>query len=117
MAAALNTELIVPLEHLSESDLERAGGKAANLGELLRAGFAVPPGFVVTTRAYEALLVAAGLEEQIRQALAELDAQNPASIQQASQTIQTALLSAPVPTPVTEAVLDAYRTLGAGAAQ
>lgn len=30
----------------------RAGGKGANLGELIRAGFDVPPGFVITTAAY-----------------------------------------------------------------
>ena len=35
-----------------EATLERAGGKGTNLAELARAGFAVPPGFVVTTDAY-----------------------------------------------------------------
>ena len=33
-----------------------AGGKGANLGELVRAGLPVPPGFVVTTEAYRARL-------------------------------------------------------------
>ena len=33
-------------------DLAVAGGKGANLGELVRAGFAVPDGFVITTAAY-----------------------------------------------------------------
>ena len=32
--------------------VESVGGKAANLGELVRAGFEVPRGFVVTTEAY-----------------------------------------------------------------
>jgi phosphohistidine swiveling domain-containing protein/uncharacterized membrane protein (DUF106 family) len=41
-------------QELSEcSNVRLAGGKAANLGRLLRAGFAVPEGFVVNTRAYE----------------------------------------------------------------
>jgi phosphohistidine swiveling domain-containing protein/uncharacterized membrane protein (DUF106 family) len=41
-------------QELSEcSNTLLAGGKAANLGRLLRAGFAVPDGFVVTTRAYD----------------------------------------------------------------
>ena len=34
------------------SDISLVGGKAANLGRLVRAGFPVPDGFVVTTRAY-----------------------------------------------------------------
>ena len=35
-------------------DTALVGGKAANLGRLVRAGFPVPEGFVVTTRAWEA---------------------------------------------------------------
>jgi pyruvate,water dikinase len=35
--------------------VDTVGGKAANLGELIGAGFAVPDGFVVTTEAYRAV--------------------------------------------------------------
>lgn len=75
----------VGLQSLRRGDLGIAGGKAANLGELLFAGFDVPPGFVVTTSAYRAAVgVAAsrnavearGVPEDvaqgIRQAYAEL---------------------------------------------
>jgi pyruvate, water dikinase len=43
--------VIRPLEDLGAGDLALAGGKGANLGELIRAGFPVPPGFVVTAGA------------------------------------------------------------------
>lgn len=46
-----------PLATLRHNSLAFAGGKAANLGELVRAGLPVPPGFCVTTHAY-ALAVA-----------------------------------------------------------
>ena len=36
-------------------DKSLVGGKAENLGRLIRAGFPVPDGFVVTTRAYRAV--------------------------------------------------------------
>jgi pyruvate,water dikinase len=39
--------LVLPLAEAG--DVSRVGGKAANLGRLLRAGFQVPDGFVVTT--------------------------------------------------------------------
>ncbi len=39
-----------PLSDCRDSSL--VGGKAANLGRLIRAGFPVPDGFVVTTQAY-----------------------------------------------------------------
>ena len=39
---------LVPLDELTRADVEIAGVKASNLGELKRAGFPVPDGFVVT---------------------------------------------------------------------
>ena len=44
--------LVRPLDELREADSPTTGGKAANLGELISGGFAVPNGFVLTTRAY-----------------------------------------------------------------
>ncbi|MGA4989750.1 PEP/pyruvate-binding domain-containing protein [Nonomuraea bangladeshensis] len=45
--------LVAPLDAVGRADLPLAGGKGANLGELVRNGFPVPSGFVVTTRAYD----------------------------------------------------------------
>lgn len=50
---------IVPLRELSAGDRELVGTKAANLGELLRAGFSVPHGFVVLDAADADVLEAA----------------------------------------------------------
>ncbi|UCG82635.1 MAG: hypothetical protein JSW38_10645 [Dehalococcoidia bacterium] len=49
---------ILKLNELSHRDNDRAGSKAANLGELLRADFPVPSGFVVTTDAFYEFLTA-----------------------------------------------------------
>ena len=46
---------VAPLHDFGRTDLASAGGKAANLGELVRCGFPVPDGFVVTTDAYAAV--------------------------------------------------------------
>lgn len=50
-----------PLGDFGSGDLAAAGGKGAALGELLRKGFPVPPGFIVTTDAYRSLLDETGL--------------------------------------------------------
>ncbi|RBQ20408.1 phosphoenolpyruvate synthase [Spongiactinospora rosea] len=47
--------LVAPLGAFGRADIALAGGKGANLGELIRAGFPVPGGFVVTTEAYAAV--------------------------------------------------------------
>ena len=60
--------LCIPLEGLDRNDLSVAGGKGANLGELIRAGLRVPRGFVVTTEAYR--FAVAGLIEPTSEAIA-----------------------------------------------
>ncbi len=42
------------LQTVSNRDITLVGGKAASLGEMLQAGIAVPPGFVITTEAFQA---------------------------------------------------------------
>lgn len=43
---------ILKLHEAGRSDLERVGGKGANLGEMMRLGLPVPPGFVIPAQAY-----------------------------------------------------------------
>ncbi|MBF8190465.1 phosphoenolpyruvate synthase [Nonomuraea sp. K274] len=75
--------------------LAEVGGKAANLGELTRAGLPVPPGWVLTTEAYRQ--VAAGLETD-GEGLAERARRH--------------LLQAPVPAAVHETIVKSYAALG-----
>ena len=56
---------IRPLDTVGRDDVDLAGGKGANLGELVRAGLPVPPGFVLTTDAYRAHVQANELTEEI----------------------------------------------------
>lgn len=50
---------VIPLAGLSRADRRVVGAKAANLGDLSRAGFPVPDGFVVTSQSDEDVLKAA----------------------------------------------------------
>jgi phosphohistidine swiveling domain-containing protein len=87
-----NEDFVVELKTLDAQALPRVGGKAANLGELIGAGFPVPPGFAVTTAAY------------VRAATA-LDLTDP-------QRAREALASAELPAGVAESVRAAYAGLG-----
>ncbi|MFH1183844.1 MAG: PEP/pyruvate-binding domain-containing protein [Chloroflexota bacterium] len=55
---------VLALSDLTPDQVNRVGAKAANLGELLRAGFPVPAGFVLTTQAFERFLREAGSSTQ-----------------------------------------------------
>ena len=89
-------ELVRPLSELSSADLDLAGGKGANLGELVRAGFHVPDGWVLTTAAYDVAARAAAVD--------------PTRPDDAAARLR----SAPVPDAVTSAALGAYAALGRG---
>lgn len=54
--------IVLPLEAIRATDTATAGGKGANLGELIAAGFAVPDGYVLTTAAYRAAARAARVD-------------------------------------------------------
>lgn len=58
------TALTTPL-HSPDLSLAQAGGKGANLSRLIRAGFAVPAGFVISTDAYRQFVQENELAEPI----------------------------------------------------
>ena len=47
-------------EEFGRDDTKYVGGKCANLGEMIKIGVPVPPGFAVTTEAYEMLPLSNG---------------------------------------------------------
>lgn len=95
--------LVAPLSEVA-GDLQRAGGKGANLGELVQSGFPVPPGFVVTAGAYDLHLVRGDLAERVPALLAE-SAQGAA--------LREEILSVTMPQEVAAGVRAAYGELGA----
>jgi pyruvate,water dikinase len=62
--------LVAALAAVGRDDLASAGGKGANLGELLRRGFTVPDGFIISTHAYAAVVDDTGLATAIAEQLA-----------------------------------------------
>ncbi|HEX2073675.1 MAG TPA: PEP/pyruvate-binding domain-containing protein [Geodermatophilus sp.] len=94
---------VLPLSALRRDDLALAGGKGANLGELVRAGFPVPDGFVVSTEAYAAVVAHAGLAG----ALTAADSDGGA-------VLRAAFGAAAIPEDLRSAILSAYAELGGG---
>lgn len=91
---------IAPLNSFGRADIATAGGKAANLGELTRAGFPVPDGFVITTAAYDEYLATHHLRSELACARTGEQAR--------------ALFDRPIPEDLADAIRVAYHDLGAG---
>jgi pyruvate,water dikinase len=94
---------------LSASDSGRAGGKGANLGELTRAGFAVPAGFVVLAAAYRTAMEEGGVRADLVTTAAAVDDRD---LDAGALRLQELVRKAEVPAPVRDEIVAAYRRLG-----
>jgi pyruvate,water dikinase len=98
-------------EDLGKDDVGIAGGKGANLGELVKAGLPVPPGFVVTAQAYSYFLKESGLAERIMEILRSTDVDNNEELTKASQEIRELITSSPMPEALAKEILESYHKL------
>jgi phosphohistidine swiveling domain-containing protein len=105
--------LILPFSTIDRGMLPVVGGKAANLGELVLAEFPVPPGFCVTTAAYDLVAADAGLESTL-DALAGSDPEDVARLADLSSEARSLLEQAEVPENLAQAIAQAYGKLGEG---
>lgn len=104
---------LVDLAEIHQSDIPLVGGKGANLGATLRAGFAVPPGFCLTTSAYHQFTAPA--EAFIAAQLATLNMNDTAALDAASSAIRVHLESLAISDEMITSIRDAYQQLAAKA--
>src|SRR5262245_3633358 len=94
--------------------LREVGGKGANLGELTRAGFPVPPGFCVTTSAYRDIVRTSGELDALLDALDRVTHEDLGTIAALGSRVREHLGSLATPAGIRSAVLAAWRELGTG---
>ena len=97
---------------ISHDDFAQVGGKCASLGEMTQAGVAVPPGFAVTTDAYQAMLDHHGLKAEIERALDGVDPNDLDQVDRAAQAIRIRIRSHHLPEGVEQSIRAAYAAMG-----
>lgn len=102
---------ILNFKAIGSKDLMSVGGKGANLGEMTKAGVPVPPGFVVTTTAYNEFLDSADIRQPITDILDSLDVNDNKALNSASRKIKKMITDAKVPAGIQKNVLKAYSEL------
>jgi pyruvate,water dikinase len=98
----------VNLEDVSDSDLALVGGKAGKLGELIRQGLPIPPGFVVTTETFREFVDSTPLKLEIPHALATIDMQRAETVDAASRRIRDAFEATEFPEELRRGIVEAY---------
>ncbi len=102
---------IVNISELKATDVETAGGKGANLGELMEAGFQVPPGFVLTAAAYDHFLEENNLIGTVKSSLSDLDEASDDSLDYASMKLRDAFESSIIPEDLKEEIKAYYEEM------
>jgi pyruvate,water dikinase len=108
----MNDTLILPL-HTHEATLEQAGGKGASLAKLACAGYSIPDGFLITTRAYQDYVEFNGLDRRIIRRVASIQTHDPVTLRATSDAIRRWFSEGTLLPELTSAIRDAYAALGA----
>ncbi|MFA6098881.1 MAG: PEP/pyruvate-binding domain-containing protein [Patescibacteria group bacterium] len=103
---------VLPFSKISKKDVRLAGGKGANLGQLVRAKFPVPPGFVVSSTAFESFMEEADLSIEVDKWLHKLNPKNVVSIDRASHELRDAIRRAQFPEKLGQEITEEFNRLG-----
>ena len=111
-------ERILSLDTLRMTDVARAGGKNASLGEMIgalsAAGVRVPGGFATTADAFREFLARDGLAMRIQRRLARLDVSDVRALAAAGGEIRGWMASAPLPPELERELRARYARMAAG---
>ena len=107
----MRTHYVSAFADVGLHDRPHVGGKGGSLGELQRAGIAVPPGFVVRTSAFERFLESVEAESPVRARVASLGAEDLPAITDCCRAVRSRLEEAPLPAEVQRQIESAHAQL------
>jgi len=117
MAGENRKKLILWFSEIGIGDVPLVGGKNASLGEMYQKlkenGINVPNGFAITAYAYRYFLKYAGIEDEIKRILQDLDTSNIENLLRKGRQVREIITHAEFPPDLTQAIYQAYETLGA----
>jgi pyruvate,water dikinase len=92
------------LQEMTAADFQETGGKAANLGEMAKSGFNVPPAFCITARALDFVIERNGAESKIYGIVDELNYDDYADIEEKTTRIREIVTESPIPADLLEEI-------------
>ncbi|MFP3064515.1 MAG: pyruvate, water dikinase [Sulfolobus sp.] len=111
MTSVIEGDLVSDLKNVKKEMVSIAGGKGANLGELISFGVRVPPGFVITSYAYKYFIEYNKLYDKIKEILESENLDSEEGAERASEKIKSLILSSPIPPDLQQAILSYYDSL------
>jgi pyruvate,water dikinase len=104
-------EFIAWFEQLDKNSGSIAGGKGANLGELVKIKMPIPSGFVILTKAFDKFIELNGIKNQIQELIDNCDVDNTEQLLETSKKIKGLIISQDFPIGMRTELIDSYREL------
>jgi len=98
-------------EELGQEHRELVGRKCANLGEMLKMGLRVPPGFALSVEAYRDFMNMTGAVDEIRKYLTKFSPKDLKQFNQASADIYQIVQSKAMPEKMEKTIVSHYKEL------
>jgi len=108
----LMPKFVAWFSEIHKEDVPLVGGKGANLGEMTNAGFPVPNGFVVTSKAYYEFIKENQLDVKIKHLLSSAKFDSSTALDKLSKQIKKMVTDGKLPEDVIKQVVTAYNKLG-----
>ncbi len=112
-----STQVIGWFADIGLDDRPQVGGKGGSLGELQRAGIAVPPGFVVKTGAFEQFIRALERKSPVRSRVAALTGEDLSAVTACCAELRARVEAEALPPDVLEEISAAHAALCGSAGQ
>jgi pyruvate,water dikinase len=103
---------IARFEDIGKTNIDIAGGKGANLGEMTQAGIPVPPGFVITSKTYDIFMTNTGLYKKVYKLLDGIDVNETKKLQKVAEKIKQLIIETEIPNELTTLISESYNALG-----
>jgi len=111
----MNEKLVMWFDDLQLKDIPEVGGKNASLGEMRRnlqtKGVNIPDGYAITAAAYRHLIQSAGIWDNIKEVLKDLDTHDMDNLRTRGKKVRDLIYNAPVPKDLRDEIVKAYRRL------
>lgn len=108
----MNNTYVLWFNQVTKEDVGIAGGKGANLGEMTKAGFPIPPGFIITVDAYHHYLKENNLNKEIPSILKKITHEDQKSLERAAAKIKKLILQGNMSAQLSTEITSAYDKLG-----
>jgi len=104
-------KFIKDFKEIDKKDIQIAGGKGANLGELIKIGIPVPDGFIILAGAFEGFLEENDINVEIKKSWNRINIKDIESVEENSEILRDLISKAKMPKKIEEEILKEFGKL------